>query len=174
MKKFLILALISLAMLSSISCAGSKKAEKDDAKTAKAKAEWLAFDQAMEKAAADKKYVVVDFYTDWCKWCKVMDDKTYADPSVVTALKENFVIAKINGESPEKITYRGKTMSQSDFTMSMQVSGFPTTMFLASDGTVIGKIPGYIEAPVFKKILEYLTSGSYKSTSLDQYLSGKK
>jgi len=173
MKRYLPLLILALSLTTGISCAGNKKAEKDDVKTVQAKAEWLAFDQAMEKAAADKKYVVVDFYTDWCKWCKVMDDKTYADSSVAAALKENFVIAKINGESSEKITYLGKTMAQSEFTMNMKVSGFPSTLFMDSDGKVIGILPGYIEAPVFLKILAYVSTEAYKTKKLDDYLSGK-
>lgn len=173
MKRYLPLLILALSLTTGISCAGNKKAEKDDAKTVQAKAEWLAFDQAMEKAAVDKKYVVVDFYTDWCKWCKVMDDKTYADSSVAAALKENFVIAKINGESSEKITYQGKTLAQSDFTMSMKVSGFPSTLFMDSDGKVIGILPGYIEAPDFLKILAYVSTEAYKTKKLDDYLSGK-
>jgi thioredoxin-related protein len=174
MKRYLPLMILALSLTTGISCAGNKKTEKDEAKTVQAKAEWLAFDQAMEKAAADKKYVVVDFYTDWCKWCKVMDDKTYADSSVAAALKENFVIAKINGESSEKIIYQGKIMAQSDFTMNMKVSGFPSTLFMDSDGKVIGILPGYIEAPVYLKILSYITTKSYQKMKLDDYLAGKQ
>jgi len=173
MKRYLPLFILALSLATGISCAGSKKAEKDDVKTVQAKAEWRAFDQAVEKAAAEKKYVVVDFYTDWCKWCKVMDDKTYADSSVVTALDENFVIAKINGESSETITFMGKTMSQSDFTMNMKIRGFPSTLFMDSDGEVIDILPGYIEAPVFLKILAYVSTEAYKTKKLDDYLSGK-
>lgn len=173
MKRYLPLLILALSLTTGVSCAGNKKAEKDDAKTVPAKAEWLAFDQAMEQAAAAQKYVVVDFYTDWCKWCKVMDDKTYADSSVAAALKQNFVIAKINGESSEKITYQGKIMAQSDFTMNMKVSGFPSTLFMDSDGKVIGILPGYIEAPVFVKILAYVSTQAYKTKKLDDYLSGK-
>ncbi len=172
MKKYLPLLILALSLTTGVSCAGNKKAEKDT-KTVSSKAEWLAFDQAMEKAAADQKYVVVDFYTDWCKWCKVMDDKTYADSSVAAALKENFVIAKINGESSEKITYLGKVMAQSEFTMGMKVSGFPSTLFMDSEGKVIGILPGYIEAPVYLKILSYVSTQAYKTKKLDDYLSGK-
>ena len=173
MKRYLPLMILSLSLTAGISCAGNKKAENNEAKVVPAKAEWLAFDQAMEKAAADKKYVVVDYYTDWCKWCKVMDDKTYSDSSVTAALKQNFVIAKINGESSDQITYLGKVMAQSDFTMGMKVSGFPSTMFMDSDGKVIGILPGYIEAPVYLKILAYVSTQAYKTKKLDDYLSGK-
>ncbi len=29
--------------------------------------------EVLAKAKAENKYIVVDCYTDWCGWCKVMD-----------------------------------------------------------------------------------------------------
>jgi thioredoxin-related protein len=162
-----------MALLSSVSCAGGKKTEPAEDSALRFQAEWMAFDAAMAKASEENRYVVVDFYTDWCKWCKVMDQKTYSDSLVVKTLQEGFVAAKIDGESQEKITYRGKTMTQSEFTMGMKVSGFPSTLFMDSQGNVIGILPGYIEAPVFLKILDYVSSEAYKKVKLDDFLSGK-
>ena len=169
MKKYM-MVLMSLSVLSSISCAGSKK---ETPKAAAGAVVWLAWDQAMSDAQSQGKFIVVDVYTDWCHWCKVMDDKTYSDQAVAGLMKESFVAVKLNAERANTVNFKGKAYTEMDLARNFDVSGFPTTMFLASDGTVIGKIPGYIEAPVFKQILEYLTSGSYKDMSLDQYMSGK-
>jgi len=171
MKKYIMMVLVSLAVLSSISCAGSKK---ETPKAADGAVAWMAWDQAMTAAKEEGKFIVVDVYTDWCHWCKVMDEKTYVDPAVAGLMKESFVAVKLNAERDNIVNFKGKAYTEIDLARNFDVSGYPTTLFLASDGTVIGKIPGYIEAPVYKKILEYLTSGSYKSMSLDQYLSGKK
>jgi len=171
MKKYIMMVLMSLAVLSSISCSGSKK---ETPKAAAGSVAWMAWDQAMATAQEEGKFIVVDVYTDWCHWCKVMDEKTYVDLAVAGLMKESFVAVKLNAERDNIVNFKGKAYTEIDLARNFDVSGFPTTMFLASDGAVIGKIPGYIEAPVFKKILEYLTSGSYKSMSLDQYLSGKK
>jgi len=171
MKKYILTVLMSLAMLSSISCAGSKK---ETPKSAAGSVVWMAWDQAMTSAQEEGKFIVVDVYTDWCHWCKVMDEKTYVDPEVAGLMKESFVAVKLNAERANPVNFKGKAYTEMDLARSFGVNGYPTTMFLDSDGTVIGKIPGYIEAPMFKKILEYLTSGSYKSMSLDQYMSGNK
>lgn len=176
MKKYLPLLALTILLSAGISCAGSKKAEKTAVKNEPHKAtfEWMAFDTALVKAGAEKRYVVVDFYTDWCKWCKVMDEKTYSDTLVAKALKERFVATKVNGEGKRAISYNGRSMTESDFTMGMRVSGFPSTMFMDSDGKVLGILPGYIEAPVYLKILSYITTESYKKMSLDEYLSRKE
>lgn len=173
MKRILSIAIMAMALLSSVSCAGGKKPESTDAKASGAKVEWMAFDAAMSQAAQENRYVVVDFYTDWCKWCKVMDQKTYSDSLVARSLNDRFVAVKIDGEGQDKITYRGKSMTQSELTMNMKVSGFPSTLFMDSQGNVIGTLPGYIEAPVFLKILDYVSSEAYKTVKLDDYLSGK-
>jgi thioredoxin-related protein len=171
MKKYILMVLMSLAVMSSISCAGSKK---ETPKAAAGAVVWMAWDQAMTSAQEEGKFIVVDVYTDWCHWCKVMDEKTYVDPAVAGLMKESFVAVKLNAERENTVNFKGKAYTEMDLARNLGVNGYPTTMFLASDGTVIGKIPGYIEAPVFKQILEYLTSGSYKSMSLDQYMSGNK
>lgn len=63
----------------------------------------------LEKLDIGEKRVMIDMYTDWCGWCKVMDKKTFTDPEVVAYLKENFVLVKFNAEQKEPITYQGET-----------------------------------------------------------------
>ena len=40
---------------------------------------WHSFDEGSTKAKAEGKQILIDIYTDWCHWCKVMDEKTYSD-----------------------------------------------------------------------------------------------
>ena len=171
MKKFTILAMIALAILSGNSCAGGKK---EAPRAASGSLVWLDWDQTLAAADADAKFVVVDVYTDWCGWCKVMDEKTYSDPAVSELMQKSFVAVKLNAEGNKTVSYLGKGYTETELARSFNVSGYPTTIFLGSDGSVLEKIPGYIEAPIFKKVLDYFDSDSYKNTSLDQYITGKQ
>src|SRR5690349_10162159 len=56
------------------------------------KLEWLAFDAATARAKDQKKHLIVDVYTTWCGWCRVMEQQTYGDPEVAAYLRENFVL----------------------------------------------------------------------------------
>ncbi len=172
MKRYLPLMILSLSLTAGISCAGNKKAENNEAKVVPAKAEWLAFDQAMEKAAADKKYVVVDFYTDWCKWCKVLDQKTYADPSVRAITDKQFVLAKVNPEKEGSYQYLDRTMTNADLAREFKVQGFPTTVYLDQDGAFCGSFAGFVPPEPYVRILNFIVSGEYRQQSLDSFISG--
>jgi len=52
--------------------------------------DWMTIEQAEKKGNKEGKKYLVDVYTDWCGWCKVMDKKTFSDPETVKYLEENF------------------------------------------------------------------------------------
>ncbi len=63
----------------------------------------------IDKMDLGNKKVLIDMYTDWCGWCKVMDQKTFSDPEVIKYLNEHFVMVKFNAEQKEPLVYRGTT-----------------------------------------------------------------
>ena len=46
------------------------------------------FRQVMEDAKAKKKWVMLDFYADWCTACREMDQDTFSDGRVKSALSD--------------------------------------------------------------------------------------
>ena len=72
---------------------------------------WTDIETAVKQAKTDQKKILVDVYTDWCKWCKVMDEKTFSDPEVSRFLEENFHLVKFNAEQKEAIKFNGKKFS---------------------------------------------------------------
>jgi thioredoxin-related protein len=124
---------------------------------------WHTFNDALELAMDQGKPFMVDFYTDWCHWCKVMDEKTFRDQTVAGILEEDFVLSRIHADNgKESVEYRGTTYTNMDFTRAMRVSGFPSLAFFDSEGEPITVIPGFIEADIFQYILAYIRDGCYK------------
>src|SRR3989442_5239071 len=131
---------------------------------------WLAFDAATEKAKKENKHLIVDVYTTWCGWCKVMDRQTYGNKEVAEYLTQNFVLAKVNGESSAELHYKGETMSEKVFARKVGVTGFPTTYFLKPDADIIGGAPGYIPPDNFMIYAKYVSTRWYEKGSPQEYL----
>ena len=143
---------------------GPDKAAKGD------KLSWMAFDAAAEKAKRENKHMIVDVYTTWCGWCKVMDRQTYGNAEVANYLTENFVLAKVNGESSAELHYKGEAMSERAFARKVGVTGFPTTYFLKPDADIIGGAPGFITPDNFIIYAKYVSTKWYEKGSPQDYL----
>lgn len=88
------------------------------------------FSEASAAAQESRQPMLVDMYTDWCFWCKVMDDSTFPAPYVQKFLK-NFQLAKINAEVDTNLAQH------------YGVRSYPTFLLLKPDGTEIDRIIGY-------------------------------
>ncbi len=91
-------------------------------------------DRAIETAKSGNKVIVVDVYTDWCGWCKKMDQVIYSDPKIV-GLSRREVFLKIDAEDGGQ----GEA-----FAHKMGVRAYPTTIILDSDGARITQEKGFI------------------------------
>jgi len=80
--------------------------------------------------------MLVDFYTDWCKWCKVLDDSVYTDPKVVQMSTE-MVFVKVDSDKD--------TLN----TRKYGISGYPTVVLMNPGGEEIDRIYGYLPLPDF-------------------------
>jgi len=158
MKKNLLFALFSLILIFQI--------------TAESGQSWHTFQDGMKLADGGNKQLVIDFYADWCHWCKVMDKETFSDPDVQKYLFQNFIPIRLNAENnTEIITFKEQQLTPRQLTSAFQVTGFPSLAFLTPDLEVITVIPGYIKKDMFLNILEYIEHECYKSqTSFDEFL----
>jgi thioredoxin-related protein len=135
----------------------------------------FSFDNALKTAKKEHKKVIVDIYTDWCRWCKKMDREVYSDAGIKKIIKENFVLVKLNAEGSEKHNYNGKSYTDEELAEYFQAVGYPTTVFLDSKGKVIrfdynktkmNNLPGYYETKDFRKVLEYIKDEKYNNIDL--------
>ena len=70
---------------------------------------WITIEDAQTLNNKGEKYFLVDVYTDWCVWCKVMDKKTFTNEEVKSFLNDHFYVVKFNAEQKEPLDFRGKT-----------------------------------------------------------------
>jgi thioredoxin-related protein len=169
------LAVFSCSEVSNDSMAQNKKETSNKIENAAAKNFTLTFDEGLEKATKENKNMIVDFYTDWCHWCKVMDEKTFQSDSVARKLSERFVTVRINAEDPhETANFKGHTFNNIELTRAFRVSGYPSIAFISPEQEVITVMPGYIPADQFTYILDYVDQKCYeKKITLDEYIKMK-
>ena len=133
---------------------------------------WHSFNEGLAKAEKENKIILIDFYADWCHWCKVMDKKTFKDAQVSKKLKESFVTIKLDAEDTKiTVKYKNKTFNNPQLTQAFGVTGFPSLAFLDSKGDVITLVPGYVPPETFIKVLDYIDARCWeKEISFEDYL----
>jgi len=109
-------------------------------------------EDGLKQAAEQGKPVMVDFYTDWCGWCKKLDEDTYSDARVQEKARR-FVAVKVDADKDE--VNRGK----------YGVEGFPTILFLSPNGKEIHRVPGFAPPEAFLKEMDRALQRAAKSPS---------
>ncbi len=124
----------------------------------------------------DEKLIMVDFYTDWCGWCKRLDKETYMDPEVIELTNKYFYAIKFDAEQMDSVEFAGKMYKMKaagkrgthDFAMEMGSRpggriGYPTISFIDPMGKKIAVEAGFKDAAKMKLTLIYYGEGHYKT-----------
>ncbi len=115
--------------------------------------DWMSINDLDKLDMAGKKGVLVDVYTDWCGYCKIMDKHTFTDPEVVAYLKENYHLIKFNAEQKESVEFDGRLYewkpsgkkgynSLARNMLEGQMS-YPSIVYYNEDKIKIIAVPGY-------------------------------
>ncbi|HEY8400684.1 MAG TPA: thioredoxin fold domain-containing protein [Cytophagaceae bacterium] len=151
-----------------------EKVAQDLRKTSKDKVssdiKWLSYDEAIKLSEKEPRKIFIDVYTDWCGWCKRMDRTTLKDDNVGKYINQYYYPVKVNAESQKKVTYKGKQMTEQELALNVfGATGYPTTVYLENDQTMLQAIPGYLEAEMLNKVLRYFGEDHYKTTSWEKF-----
>jgi thiol:disulfide interchange protein len=106
--------------------------------------DWQSFENGIARGKTENKKIYLHFYANWCGACRIMESKTFRDPTVITYLNENFIPIKVN------------TDKEQDTSRLFRIRALPDNWFIAEDGKPIGHQPGYIQPALMKKMLKRL------------------
>ena len=95
------------------------------------------YESGAKKASQAKKPIMIDFYTDWCGWCKKLDLEVYADAKI-QSISDDFICIKVNCERDQGTANQFK------------ISGFPTVMFLSPQAQTVRRVDGFIDKDTMK------------------------
>lgn len=142
--------------------------------------QWLTWEQAEAKLAKEPRKIFVDVYTDWCGWCKRMDQSTFKDPKVVAYLNKHYYSVKFDAESQRTISLLGQEF---EFVASGRRGynqlanallegrlSYPTTVYMTEKLEKIQAIPGYQTSENLLPILAFFGEDAYKTTEYEAFL----
>ncbi len=134
---------------------------------------WYSFEEAVALNEKHPKKLMVDVYTNWCGWCKVMDEKTFNSPEIASYLNEHYYPVKLNAEQKEDILFQEHTfkyVSQGSrgyhelaATLMSNKLSYPTVVILNEDLKIIQQLKGFLKPEQFKPILHYIGEDHYKN-----------
>jgi thiol:disulfide interchange protein DsbD len=117
--------------------------------------EWVPYQtELLERARADGKYVMIDFYADWCIPCKELDHKTFSHSAVVEA-SHDFIRLKAD------LTKTGSPATQ-ELRREYRIRGVPTIVFIDQKGREITslRLVGFENKDAFLARLKRLSTSA--------------
>ncbi len=124
--------------------------------------QWVSYDESMERGKQEDKKIFLNFYADWCQYCKVMDQNTFKNKEVIAYLNENFIPVRVNTDKQQKLAAR------------YSVQNLPVTWFISPDGENIGSQPGYIPPDMMIPLLKYIDTDRYQDMNFNTFLEKNK
>jgi thioredoxin-related protein len=76
---------------------------------------WLSFEQLEDSLAVAPRKVFIDFYADWCVYCKKMDRVAFRDPEVISRLNREYYAVRMNAETSDTIAFDGQLYTNPEF-----------------------------------------------------------
>jgi thioredoxin-related protein len=105
------------------------------------------FNSAAAVARERDSLLMLEFYTDWCSWCRRLEKDTFANGAVQRQLR-GVVALRVDAEEEGK-----------ELAWRYDVDSFPTIVFTDHEGDEIDRIIGYLPPEQFLAQAERIESG---------------
>ena len=97
-------------------------------------------DDALAKAKAEGKLVYACFSgSDWCYWCKKLEEEVLSDPLFVAGVMDDYVLVFIDSPENKALLSDHAKAENEKLTKKYGIRGFPTALILDGDGKKVGE-----------------------------------
>ena len=144
------------------------------------KVKWYTLDEALKLNASSPRKILIDMYTDWCGYCKVMDAETFSHPIIAGYINKHFYAVKFDAESSAPVKFGDHTFvnqgaggtrkSTHQFVTALNISGYPAIAYFSGDLKLIGVVPGFMRPKEIEPLLHYIVEEQYqKNIKFEDY-----
>jgi thioredoxin-related protein len=139
------------------------------------------FEEAELLSKVNPKPIVVFVHTNWCKYCKLMENTTFKNSEIIALLNDNFYFVSLDAETKKDITFNNHRfqfnptgqntgiheLATELATINGQVS-YPTITILNTDNSILFQKQSYLKANALFSILEKIKEFSiFEKNSLE-------
>ena len=127
------------------------------------------YDAALKRAAAEKKLVVADFSgSDWCGWCKKLDEEVFDTDDFRRIATNRYVLLMVDSPRDKGLLSEKAAKQNPELVKKYKIRGFPTVLVLDEKGEVLVQA-GYQKGGP-KKYLKMLKSEIKYGPDVKKYI----
>jgi thioredoxin-related protein len=139
---------------------------------------WYSIQEAEQLIKANPRPIFIDAYTDWCGWCKKMDQDTFTNKVIAEMLNNRFYAVKFNAETKDTITFQGiEFLNDGKAGKAHQLAvallqgqlAYPTVVFLNEKALLVSPVPGYYEPKDMEVIMSYFANKAYETQKFEDF-----
>jgi len=119
---------------------------------------WTAFENLNDSLRKERRPLLVFIHTDWCKYCKMMEIKTFANPQLAKVLNQQYYCLHLDAEDTRTLSFLNKKYKFKPSGVETGVHElaellgndkgkltYPTTVFFDQNLQLQGRIVGVID-----------------------------
>ena len=164
MKKTLIILILVIISISTFAQKGPVK--------------WYSIQEAEKLSKSDPRPMLVDAFTDWCGWCKKLDQDTFSNPVIAEILNTKYYPVKFDAEGKDEVSFQGmKFINDGKAGKAHQLAvamlkgqlSYPNIVFFNEKNQLLTNVPGYRTPKEMEVLLSYFADKAYDKQTFQDY-----